>query len=293
MSRFSLTSLLTAAAMAAGLLATPVQAADPPKPDPQAVAAVTVGQPQWLEASGERFLGIYTTALTGAPLGAVIILPGLGLTPDWPDVIAPLRTGLPGYGWNTLSIPLTTPTRGADGRWQLEPYFTASRARIQAAVAFLQQQGITRVALVGQGLGAAAAVVNISGSDALKLSACAAVSLGVPPDSTSSPYQPGLVENIRVPLLDIFGSRDLDEVTHTAAARLAAARRGNHAASRAQEQDPRDHPAAAEQDAYIAYRQFQVAGADHRFRGAEVTLLNRVAGWLKNHADAAVASDAK
>jgi hypothetical protein len=213
-------------------------------------------------------------------------------------VIAPLRTGLPGYGWNTLSIPLPTPARGADGRWQLEPYFTASRARIQAAVAFLQQQGITRVALVGQGLGAAAAVVSISGSDALKLSACAAVSLGVPPDSASSPYQPRLVENIRVPLLDIFGSRDLDEVTHTAAARLAAARRGNHAASRAQERDPRDHPPttqppATEQDAYVAYRQFQVAGADHRFCGAEATLLNRIAGWLKNHPDTTVASDTK
>jgi hypothetical protein len=290
MTRFRLIGrLLTVTAMAVALLPARVQAADPPKPDQADAAAVTVGQPQWLEAGGERFLGIYTTALTGAPLGAAIILPGLGLPPDWPDVIAPLRTGLPGYGWNTLSIPLPTPTRGADGRWQLDSYFTASRTRIQAAMAFLQQQGITRIVLIGQGLGAAAAVVSISGNDALRLAACAAVSLGVPPDAAPSPYRPGLVENIRVPLLDIFGSRDLDWVTSTAAARLTAARRGGHAASRLQA-TPAARPPAPEQNRDSAYRQFQVVGADHRFRGAETVLLNRVVGWLKNHAGMAVAA---
>jgi hypothetical protein len=39
-----------------------------------------------------------------------------------------------------------------------------------------------------------------------------------------------------------------------------------------------------EQNGYIAYRQLELMGADYRFRGAEPTLVKRVAGWLKKHA---------
>jgi len=281
--------LLAMAALAIG--ATVARAAAPvPEPDEAIAASVTVGQAEWLTAAGERFLGLYTPASTGAPLGAAIILPGLGLHPDWPDVIAPLRTGLPGYGWSTLSIALPTPARGSDGKWQLEPYYTASRARIQAAIAFLDKQGITEVALIGQGLGAAAGAVNVSGSDALRVVAFAAISLGVPADAAPSLYRPGLVAQIRVPTLDIFGSRDLDEVTDTAAARLTAARRGGLDTSADREPMPARPaaeaagPASRERHDHIAFRQFQVAGADHRFRGAEPTLLRRIAGWLKSQA---------
>ncbi len=259
------------------------------KPDEELAAAITVGQAQWLEAGSERFLGIYTQATTGKPLGAAIILPGLGVHPNWPDVIAPLRQGLPAYRWSTLSIQLPTPTQSPDGQWLLEPYFTASRTRIQAAIGFLEKQGITNVALIGHGLGAAAAAVCLSGGDPLKVSAFAAVSLGIPFRSGPSSYRPGLVENIHVPMLDIFGSRDLDTVTSTAAARFAAAQRGGLVAAHNPQLEPLAHSTkarlpAAEQNDNIAYRQLEVMGADYRFRGAESILLNRIAGWLKNHA---------
>ena len=39
-----------------------------------------------------------------------------------------------------------------------------------------------------------------------------------------------------------------------------------------------------EQNGYIAYRQLRLMGADHSFRGAEPTLLKRIAGWMKKHA---------
>jgi len=272
--------------------AKPIDAAKPAdaaKPEEQLAAAITVGQAQWLEAGGERFLGIYTKATTGTPLGGAIILPDLAVHPDWPDVIAPLRQGLPAYGWNTLSIQLPAPAQGADGLWQLEPYFTAARARIQAAVGFLTQQGITNIALIGHGLGAATAVVSVNGTDPAKVSALAAISLGIPPRSAPSPYQTGLLENIRVPMLDIYGSSDSDEVTKTAAARLAAAHRAGLDASTTQHLEPLKHSAMArlpttEQNGYIAYRQLELMGADHSFRGAEATLLKRVAGWLKKNA---------
>lgn len=203
-------------------------------------------------------------------------------------MIAPLRQGLPAYSWSTLSIQLPTPSKGADGLWQLEPYFTASRSRIQAAIGFLGQQGITNIVLIGHGLGAAAAVVSLSGADPLKVFALAAISLGIPPRAAPSPYQPSLLENIHVPMLDIYGGRDLDEVTNTAAARLAAAQRGGLGASHKQQLEPLMHSAMAhlpttEQNSYIAYRQLELMGADHMFRGSESTLLKRIAGWLKKN----------
>jgi len=253
--------------------------------------AVKVGEPQWLEAGGERFLGIFTKATSAASLGGAIILPSLGKTPDWPDVIAPLRKTLPAYGWNTLSIQLPYPTKNADGLWQLEPYFTASRGRIQSAINYLRQQGITNIVLIGHGLGAAAAAVCVSGNDPLPVAGLAAISLGTLPGSDRTGYGPDLLENIHVPVLDIFGSRDFTAVTATAAARVAAARRGGLAALRSQQlgalkQPPQARLLTTNHNGYIGYRQVILTGADHSFRGAGATLIKRIAGWLKKHAEA-------
>jgi len=264
--------------------------AQPPNPDAELVAAITVGIPQWLEADGKRFLGIYTRSTTSGSLGGAIILPSLGRTPDWPDVIAPLRKALPAHSWNTLAIELPMPAKGTDGLWQLEPYFTASRSRIQSAINYLQQQGITNIVLIGHGLGAAAAVVCVSGNDPLRVSGLAAISLGTPPGSEPKSYGPELLEKIHIPILDIYGSRDFDEVTASAAARVSAARRGELAALRSQQlealkRSPQDPRLSTDHNGYIAYRQLELMGADHSFRAAEPTLIKRIMGWLKTHSE--------
>lgn len=270
----------------------PVRANDTAgKPDEPPAVSVTVGEPQWLEAGGERFLGIFTKSTTGGSLGGAIILPSLGMTPDWPDVIAPLRKALPAYSWNTLAIQLPTPAKGENGLWQLEPYFTASRGRILAAINYLQQQGITNIVLIGHGLGAATAAVCLSGNDPLPISGLAAISLGAPPGSDRKAFEPGLLESIHVPILDIYGSRDFTAVTSTAAARVAAARRGGLAALRTQQLDalkrsPQARLLTTDHNGYIAYRQVVLTGADHSFRGAEPILIKRIAGWLKKHSEA-------
>lgn len=269
---------------------TPIQAEDAPAtPDQQVAAGITVGKPQWLEAGGQRFLGIYTASTTGSSLGGAIILPCLGEHPNWPDVIAPLRKSLPNHGWDTLSIALPVPTKGSDGLWTLAPYFTASRDRIQTAIKYMQQRGITNIVLIGDGLGAAAAAVAVSGSNPLQVSALAAISLGVPPGSNPKPYSPDLLENIHIPVLDVYGSRDFDAVTKTAAERVAAARRGGLAAMNSQQLEALKHPPQARllstnRNGYIAYRQMELMGADHSFRGDESTLIRRIKGWLKKQA---------
>lgn len=261
----------------------------PTTPDQQLAAGITVGKPQWLEAGGQRFLGIYTASTTGSSLGGAIILPSLGDHPNWPDVIAPLRKSLPKHGWSTLSIALPVPTKGSDGLWALAPYFTASRGRIQSAIKFMQQQGIVNIVLIGHGLGAAAAAVAVSGSNPLQVSALAAISLGVPPGSNPKPYSPDILENIHIPVLDVYGSRDFYGVTKTAAERVAAARRGGLAAVNSRQLESLKHSPQARllssnRNGYIAYRQMELMGADHSFRGDESTLIRRIKGWLKKQA---------
>ena len=255
----------------------------------QLAADVKVGEAQWLKADGNRFFAIYTKSTSGINKGGAIILPSMGNNPNWPDVIAPLRKTLPYHGWSTLSIDLPVPGKSADGFWQLKSYFTACRSRIESAINYMQQQGINNILLVGYGLGAVTAAVSVTGPDSLKVSGLAAISLGVPPGSDPKPYTPDLLQDIHIPVLDVFGSRDFSTVTATAAARLAAAHRGELAAQHAQQLDdalkgsPQARLVTTDHNGYIAYRQLKLMGADHTFRGAEPTLIKRIEGWLKKH----------
>lgn len=61
---------------------------------------------QQLQAGEESFLALWKPANSGDPKGAVILLPGAGESPDWPDTIGPLRRKFPDVGWATLSFSL-------------------------------------------------------------------------------------------------------------------------------------------------------------------------------------------
>lgn len=61
---------------------------------------------QQLQAGSETFLALWKPANSAEPKGAVIIVPGVGETADWPQAVGPLRRQLPDAGWSTLSITL-------------------------------------------------------------------------------------------------------------------------------------------------------------------------------------------
>ncbi|KPG78268.1 alpha/beta hydrolase family protein [Pseudomonas sp. RIT-PI-o] len=61
---------------------------------------------QQLQAGSETFLALWKPANSAEPKGAVIIVPGVGETADWPQAVGPLRRKLPDAGWSTLSITL-------------------------------------------------------------------------------------------------------------------------------------------------------------------------------------------
>lgn len=272
-------SLLPGLVLLAALLSPPPAAGA--SPDELIAAAVVDGRVEWLEVAGERALAIYSEAAAGPPRGGVILLHDAATHADWPDVIQPLRRALPGQGWATLSIQLPTPVRGNGGLWELAPVFAAGGARIAAAAAWLEQQGVSNIVVVGHGLGAAVAAATLASPSDAKIAGFVAVGMALPPfGDPAAPYRPELLGQIKVPVLDLYGSRDSDAVRQQAGYRAAAARRGGafpsgpSATARV--------PLSGHRGLHT-YRQIEIGGADHAFRGSEATLVKRVAGWLRRH----------
>lgn len=149
---------------------------------------------QQLQAADETFLTLWKPANVAEASGVVILVPASGESADWPQAIGPLRNKLPDAGWSSLSLtlpdlpqlpaPMTTvsvtapapdaaavdapadPTgaaadapatdRGADQTPAAPAVDPAVRifARIQAAIAFAEQQQAPAIVLLGHGDGA-------------------------------------------------------------------------------------------------------------------------------------------
>jgi hypothetical protein len=219
-------------------------------------AGVREGTIRRLEAGDTDFLAIDTPSKTGETRGGVILLHGRGAHPDWPDVIRPLRVGLPAGGWRTLAIQLPVAAADApDAAW--DALVGEAGPRIGAAVAALRQdQPRQPVALVAHGLGARMAVEYVASAPAGAVQAL--VTVGLPAGARVAPATVDALAKAPLPILDLYGSRDLEPVRGGAADRLQAARRAGNA----------------------GYRQAEIAGADHQFSGMGDTLLARVRAWL-------------
>jgi len=68
----------------------------------------------------------------------------------------------------------------------------------------------------------------------------------------------GLIEKSKIPVLDIYGSRDFKKVISQAPDRRLAAKKGNNR----------------------QYVQIEIEGADHYFNKMENVLVKRIRGWL-------------
>jgi len=227
----------------------------------QIVDSLIDGEAVWLQAGDHRFLAIYTPSDAPEVRGAAILLHGIGAHPDWPEVIHPLRTALPEHGWATLSIQLPILPNEAEMNDYL-PLFDAVAPRIDAAVAYLKQQKILNQVLIAHSLGTAMASHYLTGAPDPSIRAWVGISMI---ESRADPRLSNVAAlmKIRLPVLDIYGSQDLDNVRAAAPARKRAARAANN----------RD------------YAQVEVDGADHFFSNREDELIRRIRGWLKRQAD--------
>ncbi len=221
----------------------------------QIVDMLLVGEAETLKAGDTEFLAIHTEANEGPGNRAAIILHGIGVHPNWPEVIQPLRSELPDHGWATLSLQMPILANEAS----LEDYVAIlgeAPPRIQAGIDFLKAKGMNTIVIVAHSLGAAmgSSFLVEPGSKDIQ----AFVGIGMP----LSTLAPGVdtaasLEKIKLPVLDLYGSRDVD-VRDNAGKRKQAARKGGN-----------------EQ-----YRQMEIEGADHFFNGMPDELVRIVRGWL-------------
>jgi len=212
-----------------------------------------------LEANNETFLALLNNQINEKALGAIIILHGMGAHPDWPQTILPIRTAFPDYGWTTLSIqlPLIAPKNNVEDYGKT---FERAKERIKAAIRFLHERKFRNIVAIGHSFGAASMLFYLEKEE--HINAIAAIGLQnyafvKPPFDVLN-----FIEKTKIPILDIYGSRDFKEaVDHAADRRLAAKKGGNN-----------------------QYLQIDIEGADHYFTKMEDLLIKRIRGWLEKAA---------
>lgn len=220
----------------------------------QITEALFDGEPYYLNAGAHDFLGIYTESTATATKG-VILLHGSGVHPDWQTVIYPLRVDLTEHGLHTLSIQMPVLANDAQPRDYIQ-LFPQVTSRIDAAINFLQEREINEVYLIGHSLGAAMGAYYLSTTQA-DLKGFIAIGLSSGIENTAMDTLAHMTA-ISVPMLDLYGSEDLEDVVKSAAQRHQAA-----------------NPA-------IPYQQIKVDGADHFFDGEETELLKNTLTWIKD-----------
>ena len=216
------------------------------------------GDVVWLETEDHRFLGIEMEADNKVTNKAVIVVHGIGIHPNWEQVIRPLRVELTQYGWHTLSIQMPILPNDAQAEAYL-PLFEETSGRFNAAVDYLNKKGIFEIVIVAHSMGAAMASQYLADQPDAPIKAVALVGMSLNLKSeTIDPHSN--LSSIQIPLLDLYGSEDLPSVTGTSSLRKNAGETGGNS----------------------QYQQIVADGANHFFDGKEELLIETVNNWLQS-----------
>ena len=221
----------------------------------QVTDALFDGDAVWLNDGSNDFLGIYTEAASDKKR-AVIIAHGTGIHPDWQQVVQPLRVGLIEYNWHTLSIQM--PVLGNEAEHaDYAPLYDEVAPRINAAIKFLHKKGITQVVLLGHSQGASMSAYYLSTT---KQSLNGFIAIGMSAFA-KDPRMNSIeaLEEINIPLLDLYANEDMETVIKTTQDRAAAAKKAGNK----------------------NFSQVQIPG-NHFYDDEENNLVKTVAKWLKN-----------
>ena len=223
----------------------------------QVIDTLFDGEAIWLEADGHRFLGIDMESPEGQSQRAAIVVHGIGVHPNWDQVIRPLRVGLVDYGWHTLSIQMPILPNEAEGL-EYEPLFDEVTGRIEAAIDDLQEGGADEIVIIAHSMGASMALRYLADVTGTPVRALALVGM-------QGGYENMVHDNVAalrtvsLPVLEMYGSDDLPGVVNFAARKASAAYSGKNP----------------------SYRQVRVDGANHFFDDRDEILVKTIAEWLE------------
>lgn len=224
----------------------------------QVVESILDGDAVWLNDGSHDFLGIYTEAQENKDR-AVIIMHGTGIHPDWQQVIQPLRVGLTESNWNTLSIQM--PILANDAEYlDYAPLYDEVAPRIAAAIRYLKGSGSKDIVLIGHSQGSSMAAYYLSTS---KPDVKGFVAIGIAAFAKDARMNSiKSLEKIQLPVLDLYGNKDLDNIIASVKSRAAAAKKAGNK----------------------NYIQVEITG-NHFFDGNEDTMVETVAEWLRKIPD--------
>ena len=214
------------------------------------------GEPVHLDADGHSFLAIHTEADDDGRRKAVIVLHGRGFHPDWPEVAGPLRTELPGHGWDTLSLQMPVLEKSAK-YYDYVPILPAAFPRIRAGIEYLRARGADPVVLAAHSCSVHMAMAYVRRHGDAAFDGFIGIGMGAT-DYGQPMREPLALATMSVPVLDLFGDEDYPAVLREASARLAAIRAAGN-------------PRSAQR---------VVGGAGHFFRDSDEGLVDAVAQWL-------------
>ena len=220
----------------------------------QVVGSIMDGDAVMLDDGTSEFLGIYTEAAEDKGR-AVIVMHGTGIHPDWQQVVQPLRVGLTEHNWHTLAIQMPVLHNEAE-YIEYAPLYDEVAPRLEAAIKYLKDNGAKNIVLVGHSQGASMSAYSLS-KNSHDVTGFVAIGMGVyAADERMNTIN--ALGKIKIPMLDMFGSEDLEAVMSSIDERAAAAKKaGNN-----------------------DYTQVKVPGANHMFDGKDDALVEAVAGWL-------------
>ena len=223
----------------------------------QIVPSLLVGEGVKLKAADVEFLGLYAENTDKQMYGGVILIHGIGAHPAWPDIIEPLRINLPEHGWSTLSLQMPILANNADVQDYL-PLMPEAPARIQAGVDFLKSKGVKNIVIIAHSMGTAMANVYMANKPDPAVHAY--IAIGMSNQFPKEYDNAAAISKITVPMLDLYGSQDLESVMSFAKARAASGAKNKH------------------------YTQVMVDGANHFFADMQDDLVKRIRGWLMKNA---------
>jgi len=223
----------------------------------QVIDGLLDGDEQWLiDDTGHEFLSILTEGDKSSGR-AVVLVHGIGVHPNWPDVIYPLRAGLLEQDITTLSLQMPILANDADER-EYALLFPEAPGRFEAALDYLDDEGYKNITIVGHSLGASMANYYLSRNEPGEVSSLVIIGMGV---GGAFPESAEALAKVKVPVLDLYGSQDLEPVLNSVEQRALSGKK----------QPDRQ------------YMQVRVDGANHFFQGHEEDLVRQVTEWLDAH----------
>lgn len=215
------------------------------------------GEVIYLESAGHEFMSVYMETEARDVKGAAIILHGRGFHPDWDKVVKPLRLGLTQEGWSTFSMQM--PVLGKQAKYyDYVPVLPEAFPRIEAGIDFLKEEGFEKIVLIAHSCSVHMVMAWVDAKGFRDVDAFVGIGMGAV-DYQQPMARPFPLDQLSVPILDVYGSEEYPAVAYGARQRLDYIKRGGNKKS----------------------KQVIVMGADHYFTEKNDELLEVVGDWMQ------------